>query len=168
MTVKIVKYANLTLNTMFCCDVRLSVCLSVCVSPPLATGTKKARDFWSRTVSLKFQTIDPLFWQDFWIFLFIKFFILVFGFWFWGRGYLWLWLLALVTDDRLYVTGEMWHATNDTWHVSHDTLLVTHNVWEKNVGFFWFWVYYRLHSLTNSLSPVCVIFFSQIYSWHFQ
>ena len=37
----------------------------VCVSLPLVTGTERAGDFWSKSVLLKFQNLEPLFLESF-------------------------------------------------------------------------------------------------------
>ena len=67
--------------------------------------------------------------------------------------------VAVGVSDRWQVTGDRWHAKRDTWHM-------TCEAWHFYFFFsplsvstcpFWYRCYYP-HMLTDSVSPVCIIF----------
>ena len=55
----------------------------------------------------------------------------------------------------------MWHVTQNTWHLIPDS-------WQAFFVLFLFFLYqcYYLHTLTDSVSPVCGIFKTGVTLWH--
>ena len=65
--------------------------------------------------------------------------------------------VAVGVSDRWQVTGDTRNVTLDTWHVKHDIFTSYFSHLSVTTCPFWYRCYYP-HMLTDSVSPVCIIF----------